>query len=51
MPSPELNIRGITYPLGAKAIGWLISLVPLIILIYFGVEQAIAYNYDWVYNK
>lgn len=50
MPSAELNIRGITYPLGAKAVGWVISLVPLGFLIYFGVEQAMACNYDWVSN-
>lgn len=48
MPSPELNIRGITYPLGAKIVGYIISLVPLAILIYFGAQQAIAYNYNWV---
>lgn len=48
MPSTELNIRGITYPLGAKVVGWIISLIPLGILVYFGVKQAIAYNYDWV---
>lgn len=48
MPSTELNIRGITYPLGAKVVGWIISLIPLGILIYFGVKQAIEYKYDWV---
>jgi hypothetical protein len=48
IPSSKLSLKGIEYPGFAIFIGWIIVLIPIMMIVFCALYQGFKCNWDWV---